>query len=140
MQSNNYTCPFVWIFLWQKVVFETQKIIFTFGKVFNTAFSKKLCFEMWRPMHILYILARQLWAAVAKRINAFSQQKNITVVGFLFFLNCPWFFLLLYVAVLQHLVFFFFFCVASSSSLLYFFFNLRLTYLVSKKIKINLLN
>ena len=69
-----------------------------------------------------HVLAWQLWAVVAKRTNMFSQNKNITVGGFLFFLNCPWFFLLLYAAMLWHLVFFFFFCVAFS--LLYFFFLL----------------
>ena len=68
-----------------------------------------------------HVLAWQLWAVVAKSTNLFSQNKNITVGGFLFFLNCPYFFfLLLYAAVLRHLIIFFFFCAASSSSLLYF--------------------
>ena len=56
--------------------------------------------------------------------RVFSKQEYYHC-GFLFFLNCPQFFMLLYSAMLRHLVFFcFFFCAASSSSLLYFFFFL----------------
>ena len=46
----NFFCTF----LCQKVLFETQKIIFAFGKVLNSVFSKKLRFEMWKKSISVY--------------------------------------------------------------------------------------
>ena len=87
----NFFCTF----LCQKVLFETQKIIFAFGKVLNADFSKKLHFEMWRPC-VFWHGSFELQLQNAQ--TRFLKTKILCVLAR--------FFLLLYVVVLRHPIFY----------------------------------